>query len=251
MWNDQLDHLIRRLDFHHDFQPVVDLKNQEILGWEALIRSKHFGNPEKLFNYAKSTGKLFSLDLASIVKALSTYNDLWTKGMRQLYLINVYPSTLTDPSFVYFLENLKSVINLPYEQIVFEVNESEIISDLKTLSSSLRHLKELGFLIALDDLGKGSAKINTMLKVNPDLIKVDRHLTKNISTSIEKQNFIKLILQLSGPKKQVIVEGIENKEELETIKALGVPYGQGFYLGLPTSIQKIVKKRVKPSLRNL
>src|SRR5699024_5278047 len=143
-----LDALIRQLDIYHYFQPIKDLLNNKIFGFEALIRSRHFANPGKLFNYAKERGMQFELDVASILKACETFNTYYSNHHHLMLFMNIYPSTLIASSFENYLQTLISTATVSPHSIVFEINETEKVTNDSLLKKTVACLKQQGFLIA-------------------------------------------------------------------------------------------------------
>ncbi|MGY0694728.1 EAL domain-containing protein [Virgibacillus sp. FSP13] len=227
----------KETDFYHVIQPIMDLSDAKVYGYEVLLRSEQFPNPEFLFNYAKEQDQLFDLDMKSIHKALTTFNKE-AAHLEGLHLfINIFPSTLISPDFHYQLQQLKSEVNISPDSIVFEINEAEKMPDLAVLNRAIMELKRQGFVIAIDDIGKGESSLKTVLELEPNIAKIDRYFTRDLATSPKKQKFIKLMLQLFGGEITIVLEGFECKEDLLTAKAMGVPFGQGFYLGKPKPIR--------------
>ena len=92
----------------------------------------------------------------------------------------------------------------------------------------------MGVHLAIDDAGAGFASLRHVLRLEPDLIKLDRSITRNIDTRVRHQSLAAALLTFAaGTSASIVAEGIETAEELATLKRLGVPYGQGYYLGRP------------------
>lgn len=225
--------LMKETDFYHVLQPIMDLAKDKVHGYEVLLRSPSFQNPELFFNYAKEQNQLFELDMKAISKAIGTFKQK-SLDLNDSYLfINIFPSTLMNPVFHFNIQKLKSASNLQPNSIVFEINEAEKVPDLKVLKESILDLEKLGFLIALDDIGKGQSSIQSILELEPDIAKVDRYFTDDLANSPKKQKVIELLLQLFGNDTTMILEGFECEADLNVAKELGVSYGQGFFLGRP------------------
>ncbi|HHY74121.1 MAG TPA: EAL domain-containing protein [Bacillus bacterium] len=218
--------------FDHYRQPIYDLNNDQLAGGELLLRTK-LGSPEFIFQQAKERNKLFELDIKSICNAMKVASLF----QEQLVFINVFPSTIKKRSFIPFIEQLINKEQLNCNQIVFEINEAEKIKSIDTLRKRVNWLRDIGFQIACDDVGKGAMDLTYMLELNVNFIKLDRKFSNNLVKSTKKQHLIRAILyfcELNGIK--VILEGIENGETLLLAKELGVDMGQGYYLGLPELI---------------
>ncbi len=228
--------LDNEVDFYHVFQPIVELRTKEVHGFELLLRSEQFKNPEHFFQYAKEQNQLLQVDMQSIKKALLTLKKDNLSLQEIPFFINVFPSTLMDPLFYDHLEAILYELHLQPNVIVFEISEAEKVSDLTILKTVVERLKKKGFYIALDDIGKGESSLVSLLEIEPDIAKVDRYFAKDLSTSSKKQRLIELMVKLLGKETMFILEGFETEADLNVAKSLGVEYGQGFFLGKPNSI---------------
>ncbi|RKJ74452.1 EAL domain-containing protein [Butyricicoccus sp. 1XD8-22] len=222
----------------HYFQPIYDIQSLKRIGIEGLLRSETQVNPELMFNNAKKTGQLFELDMHSITTAVDTVFSTKLPRLGKLFL-NVYPSTILHPSFQALLKKINSM-DLPNNQIVLEISENELIGDFETLKAQLSKIKSLGFLLAVDDFGKGYANFQSIIELEPDFIKLDRYFSIDLKQSKQKQSIIKLLLHYSQLHEcQIVLEGVETLEALKLAQHLGIPYAQGYYLGKPAVLQHI------------
>ncbi|WP_117168473.1 EAL domain-containing protein [Paraliobacillus sediminis] len=229
-----IDPFIEEEQFHHFFQPIFDVKSLKMIGFEILLRSNVFENPEQAFQAAKEANRLYDLDIRSIHNALSTYQDSPFPIEGQLLFINVFPSTLSNPNFNSFLDQLTTKLALSSKRIVLEVSESELIEHPDNFLQHLELLRQQGFTIALDDVGKGYANFDMLIKMEPDYIKLDRLFADQLDISKKKQDLVRFFLNYCHEHQvDLILEGIETKAELQMAEQLGIPYAQGFYLGRP------------------
>ncbi|APC49179.1 EAL domain-containing protein [Virgibacillus halodenitrificans] len=229
-----LHEIIRNMDFHHVLQPIINTSTNKVYGYEALLRSRHYRNPEIFFKHAREQNVLFELDMMSIYKACKM--NLAELGDIYLFL-NIYPSTLNHPAFINSLEEITRETKVKANTIVFEINEAERGTDFSALKQVLNQLKQQGFLIAFDDIGKGEATLSTVQTIIPNFAKFDRYYADKLFTSIRKQNHIKKVIHLLDGTMEIVLEGLETEEDLLTAKLLGVPYVQGFYLGKPQPLE--------------
>jgi EAL domain-containing protein (putative c-di-GMP-specific phosphodiesterase class I) len=150
--------------------------------------------------------------------------------------INIYPSTLIHPYFPLFIDQLLTIYPQVNGKIVFELNETkkeESSWDLPEMKERIALVKQRGFSIALDDIGKGAAGIQKIIEFAPQYMKLDRYFAEGLSSSKEKQEMISLFIQYAKNKMGVILEGIEKEEDLEAAKRIEVPVIQGYLLGMP------------------
>lgn len=233
--------------FFHHFQPIFDLSSNNKLGYEALLRSEKYSNPQMIFNQALKENKLYDLDSRSIHKAISTYDSAGFTKKEGILFVNVIPSTISNPNFQTFLNQI--IINYSIKRqektfykhkIVLEISESETIDDFEAFRSNIKEIKDLGFLIAIDDIGVGNANFHYILELSPDFLKLDRYFAENLSLSKNKQEFIKFFqyycIEINC---NLILEGIETERDLTCAKNLGIEFGQGYKLGKPDLLKTI------------
>lgn len=233
----RIKEIIDNKSFCHFFQPIYELKESKIYGYEALLRCKYFSDPEILFQIARECGFLYELDTCSIHNAITSMGDL-----QQKLFINVFPSTIVHHSFTQFIKKINLFFQST-EKVVFEINESEKIENIELLKKNIQFLKDEGYKVAVDDFGKGEISLETIVDLNPHYIKVDRSLGQNLYNSGKNQDVIKKLLFLcERTNMKLVLEGIEKKEDLDMAKALGVHYAQGYLLGEPRPMRENTKK---------
>lgn len=225
-------------DLYHQFQPVCNLPGERILGHEALIRSKHQIQPNKLFQHAQTVNKLLNLDLFSIHKAITDYFHTRKKAPSLLF-VNVFPSTIADRYFPIFIDQLVLQFGAFCSRIVFEINESiteRSIWNQHDFMNNIDYLREQGFLFALDDVGEGTATLKRIVQITPHFIKMDKFFSTGLASSPRKQKALKLFIEYCRGESLLILEGIEQHEDMSTAISLGVQIGQGYYLGQPSCL---------------
>jgi EAL domain-containing protein (putative c-di-GMP-specific phosphodiesterase class I) len=220
-----LDDIIQKKQFHHVCQPIYALETWDIFGYEALLRCKFYQNPEHLFQLALEENRLYELDTCSVEHALSS-----VEGKQKRLFVNIYPSTVMHSFFPNFLNSIQST----QRKVVFEINEGEKLSDMGSLRRAIFYLKNKGYTVALDDFGKRESKLQTVIDLKPDFVKLDRYYSVNLAVSEKKQDMIKRLLNVCHDNNmKLILEGIEEPADLAIAKALGVHFGQGYLLGNP------------------
>jgi EAL domain-containing protein (putative c-di-GMP-specific phosphodiesterase class I) len=219
--------IIEREAFDIAFQPVLALETGTVVGFEALARffDARGDSPDRFFGEALEANLDFDLEIAVMRKALCSLSQL----PRNTYLaINVSPQTAASP------ELARLCTRHAADRIVLEITEHSSVDDYRVLGERARALRDMGVHLAIDDAGAGFASLRHVLRLEPDLIKLDRSITRNIDTRVRHQSLAAALLTFAaGTSASIIAEGIETAEELATLKRLGVPYGQGYYLGRP------------------
>ncbi|PRX31067.1 EAL domain-containing protein (putative c-di-GMP-specific phosphodiesterase class I) [Orenia metallireducens] len=217
------------------FQPIIDLKDGQILGYEALSRGPEgsdLESPYRLFTLAREHNMLFRLEQVCREKAL--LNSETIGGGTKLFL-NVDPGVIYDNSFKGGItKEIIENINISQEDIVIELTETTCIDDYKGFSLALDHYKQQGYQIAIDDTGAGYSGLQSIVSISYNYIKLDRSLVQNIDSEPIKQALLESFMRFARRiNSKVIAEGIETMAELDTLLAMGVDYGQGYLIARP------------------
>lgn len=231
-----LQEVILKEDVRTLFQPILDLKSRETLGYEGLTRGPQgteFESPYMLFDIATESDLVFELDRLCRRNAIISATTL--KPQHKLF-VNLRPTTIQDPEFQgeRMLAFLKEH-NLSPSRIVLEFTERLAIENYDLFMEAMKTFTDLGFEIAIDDTGTGYSGLEKIVHLNPRYLKFDLMMVRDIDTSFVKREMLKAIHSLAvNVGADVIAEGIERVEELETLLELGIPYGQGFLFARPT-----------------
>src|SRR3954466_1685099 len=207
------------------FQPLVELGTGRLIGFEALSRfeSEPQRAPDAWFNQAARCGRGLALEMAAIKAALAAPGR---PGGTYLSL-NFSPSALASPKIMAILPRNMS-------DIVVEVTEHELASEDGGLEEGLAKMRARGARIAVDDAGAGYAGLNQVMRVQPDVIKLDRSLIEGVHSDSAKAALVEFFVMFARRVgAAVCTEGIETLDELRTLINLGVTYGQGYLLGRP------------------
>lgn len=209
------------------FQPIVNLRTTEVLGVEALARfhCKPDRSPDVWFDEAKLVGHGLELELAAVTTALG---HLERFPATSFVSVNISPDTVVAPELEPLLEPF------PGHRIVLELTEHAPVADYERLLPALDALRERGVRIAIDDTGAGYSHLRHVLHVRPEIIKLDIGLTQGICGDPARRALATALVAFGREIGATIVaEGIETSEDSETLASLGVPLGQGYYLGGP------------------
>lgn len=219
------------------FQPIIDIKNNCIYGYELLSRGlKKDGTimpPFEMFTLASESGLTFNLDRQARETAIISAAR---ENIKEKLFINFLPSVIYNPHVC--LTTTIDLINkydFKPENITFEVVESEEIRNTDHLSNILDFYREKGFCIALDDLGSGYSSLNNLGKLHPDYIKIDLEIIRDIHKNQLNQAIFEALMAMARTTNiKVLAEGVETKEELDFVVSRGVDFVQGYYFAKPT-----------------
>lgn len=207
-------------------QPIVRFATGETVGMEALARLPALGQgPAEVFPEAWHLGVGLELELAAVDAAMERFAGLADDA----YLsVNVAPATLADERF---LERARS---LPRGRLVAEVTEHAVIDDYARMDLAAQRLREAGVRFAVDDVGAGFSGLERILRLSPDILKIDKALVRDIDTSPQRHAMVAALRAFAAEVGAgLVAEGIETGAELATLCEVGVGCGQGFYLGVP------------------
>ncbi len=239
-----LKKVIENNDFMVYYQPIMLLKDNEVAGFEALLRFKQENQivlPAELIEIAEKTGMIHDIDKL-VFEKVCYQKYLWKKNGYDNILVSVNIS-YKHLNHNHLIEDIKEVIkkyDIAPHTIQFEITETTALENINKTYSVLKSLKDMGFIIALDDFGTGFSSLTHLKKLPIDVVKIDREFVRDI---MENDNvvFIKSIIQLAqGLRKEVTAEGIETKEQLTFLINNQCDLGQGFYYDKALPPEKIV-----------
>lgn len=209
------------------YQPIVALGGGQLIAVEALARFPDTlaPTPDRWFAQAAALGLGVELELLAVTNAARALPRL--PGEIAL-TINASAATILDP-------RLPAALNAASPgRIVLELTEHVPVDDYRRLRDRLHQLRRDGLRLAVDDTGAGFANLEHIVHLAPELIKLDRVFARTIDRDPARRAVAQAMLSLAGDiGAEVIAEGIETRAELETIRALGIPYGQGYLLSRP------------------
>lgn len=217
------------------FQPIAALGVGEVFGYEGLIRgpsSSYLHSPVNLFAAADRCGMLQELDMACRRVII---RDFVKTGLPGRLFLNVIPACLASPNFRSgtTLEFLREV-GLSPRRVVIELTEIHPADNFEQLREALLHYRDMGFRIALDDLGEGFSGLRLWSELQPDFVKIDKYFIQDISGDPQKRQFVRSIHHIAlNTGARVIAEGVETQYELETVRRIGIDLVQGYHIARP------------------
>ncbi len=231
----ELKHIIEYEKIIPYFQPIYLLKPMRLFGMEVLSRPQTKGilsNPEEIFKAALRYGMYYQLEMVVWRKALAIATRLF--GNEQLFL-NCNPYLVESEKFL-LVKSLFDDMGMPTNKVFLEITERSAISEYKIFFDRLLDYRRDGFKIAIDDVGGGFASLESIVQTRPEVIKLDRHIISGVAYDTVKRSIVKLILAFCKENRVLcIAEGIEHKDDFDTLVEMGVDAGQGYYLCRPTA----------------
>jgi EAL domain-containing protein (putative c-di-GMP-specific phosphodiesterase class I)/AmiR/NasT family two-component response regulator len=212
------------------YQPFVSLADNHIVGAEALARfvGPPLRPPNEWFDEAARVGRLDLLELSAVALALSRLEQLPDGAFMS---VNVSPSTSSAPHLGTLLDTL------PAERIVVELTEHTKVADYDQLAAALAPFVARGGRVAVDDAGAGYAGLQHLLRLRPDIVKLDIALTTGVDRDPARRALADGLVRFAEEiGATLIAEGIETAAEYAVLRDLGVDWGQGYYIARPAPL---------------
>jgi len=228
------------------YHPIVDVSRQQVFGYEALMRSTEpaLPHPVLVFDAAKRLGRLDELGRITRERAAQPFTEHFVEAepsippssMAQLSMpqpllfVNLHVTDLDDP----VLRNPRAPLSKIADRVVLEITERSSLDEVKNTRSRVAALREMGFRVAMDDMGSGYAGLTSFALLEPDYVKLDMSLIRDVHLSRTQQKVIRSMTDLCrdlGMK--VVAEGVETVEERDVLIESGCELLQGFLFAKP------------------
>ncbi|HXA29070.1 MAG TPA: EAL domain-containing protein [Candidatus Angelobacter sp.] len=209
------------------FQPILELRSRQVTGVEALSRFQVLPArpPDQWFAEAAALGRGVELEVAALRQAAKHRAQL---PQAWFLSVNISPAVLVSQA------GQRALADLASGGLVVEVTEHAPVDDYERLAIAVRGLRQLGVRLAVDDVGAGFASLRHILKLDPQVLKLDISLCNGVSGDRARQALATALISFAHSiGAEVVAEGIETDEDLETLVELGVEFGQGWLLGRP------------------
>jgi EAL domain-containing protein (putative c-di-GMP-specific phosphodiesterase class I) len=238
-WGDELQEIIRDCAVETLFQPVVDLHSRAVLGYEALTRGPKdspLEMPSVMFAMSDRCGVAADLDRICRETALRAAAEVAERG--KLFL-NVLPLGLDELQWSESrLPELMRSLSLDPADLVLEFSERTANGESGTFVAGVERLKQHGFGVALDDVGTGYGSQAILESAQPDYLKLDGSLVRDIHEHLIKQELLHSLIRIAEQiDASVIAEGVESEAEAATLREAGTQYGQGYLFARPTRVK--------------
>jgi EAL domain-containing protein (putative c-di-GMP-specific phosphodiesterase class I) len=212
------------------YQPVLDLRRHRVIGYEGLLRSDEptLSRPDALLDAAERLGRMW--EVGRRTRAAIAGRAVEIPGDIDLF-VNIHPADLEDDD----LYSPQAPLSRVASRTILEITERASLEGVRDLRERALALRQMGFRLAVDDLGAGYAGLNSLAKLQPDVVKIDMALIRQIDESTAKQRIVGSMARLCEEMKVMMVaEGVETPQERDTLGGLGCPILQGFLFARPT-----------------
>jgi EAL domain-containing protein (putative c-di-GMP-specific phosphodiesterase class I)/DNA-binding NarL/FixJ family response regulator len=240
--HDRLLRAVRDGSIQTRFQPVLDLRSGEVVGFEALSRGplgSEIESPDVFFGLARDFQLVWDLETVCIRKVEPMLRDICSGG---LLFFNL------ESNFIQELHERGTDVLQPFlsceNRVVIEVTERSAIRDYRRFRSTLLELKEMGFRIAIDDCGSGYATLEAIAELRPDYLKVGHSLFQNVARDPIRHRLVDLVARLAETiGATTVAEAIETPEQLSVCRDLGIQLGQGYLFARPAPWEEVKGSR--------
>jgi EAL domain-containing protein (putative c-di-GMP-specific phosphodiesterase class I)/GGDEF domain-containing protein len=233
----ELRRILRQRDIFIRYQPIVRLGDGGVFGYEALAcgpQGDLFESPEMMFTFAEGTDQIQELE--RLCRHESVRGAARLARGRKLFL-NCSAHGIAEERLAPGLLDEVGEAGLAAEDLVLEITERVAVTAWGDFRRRLDALRRSGFAVAIDDMGTGYSSLQSVAEIEPDFLKVDIALVRDIHASPIKRGLLESLVVLAGRiGARVIAEGVEKEEEYELLREMGVGLGQGYLFSPPATL---------------
>jgi diguanylate cyclase (GGDEF)-like protein len=229
--------VLRKQALYPVFQPIANLQDASVYAHEALIRGPQgtpLHTPDALLRAAADEDLSYEFEFACVVAAMKVWGTMHVPGR---LFVNISANALThffDTRGSDDLLRLISDCGVVSRMLVLEITEHERVDDMDYLLSVVQRIRTAGIGIALDDFGDGRSSLRLWSQIKPEVVKIDKYFTREISAHGDKLKTIQALQQIAAVfGSELVAEGIETAEDMRVLRDLGITFGQGYFLGHP------------------
>ena len=242
---------VPELELH--YQPIINLKTGILSGYEALMRWTHpvrgFVSPGEFIPLAEETGMIVEMGrwaletgLRDHLVMLDAFKRAFPDEKPPFVSVNVSGRQLFELAEIDVLRGIIEASGVDPQQIKLEITESLMVHDAEHAAVALERLKELGILLAIDDFGTGYSSLSYLHRFPFDTLKIDRAFVVNMSKDESAHKLVHAIASMAiDLGLDIVAEGIEERDEFDTLAGFGCHYGQGFFMARPSPISNNIE----------
>lgn len=236
-----LRYAIDRQELEMNYQPLISLKDGELIGFEALLRWHHsdlgFISPARFIPISEDSGLILPITrwiLEITCSQLANWQEISDDYKDLMVSVNISGRHLNDNRLIDDVKNALDYSGLPAHSLKLEITETIAMENPDNTIEILHNLKKLGVKISIDDFGTGYSSLNYLHKLPFDTLKIDRSFVNNATQEDEDSEILQTIVSLTkNLKKEIIAEGVETVEQLKLLQDLDCEYAQGYLFSRP------------------
>jgi diguanylate cyclase (GGDEF)-like protein len=239
-----LRYAVENNEFELHYQPIVDLKNLQLAGFEALVRWNHptLGQiaPDRFIPISESTGLIVPITLTILDAACFQFVE-WRKRFPEtsprFVSVNISGVHFANPELVDQIKAVLEKTGMDPRSLKLEITETAIMDNGENAVAMLRQIKEIGVQLSIDDFGTGYSSLGYLQQFPIDTLKIDRIFVRSMEEGRQNGEIVRAILALAGSLGlEVVAEGIESIHQFHQLRILSCDYGQGFLFSRPLPV---------------
>lgn len=242
-------------EFSFALQPQIELKTNNLIGFEALLRWHHpkrgYISPAKFIPVLEHTDFMLALGRWCIERAFALLESFKQAGYPDLKIaVNLASIQFLDPELIPLLESKLAQTGIAADSIELELTERTLVSDMGKANQIMQQLSDLGVIISIDDFGTGYSSLSYLGHMSADIIKIDRSFVDGMQhNKTDKQIVLSLVQMVQNLGMKVVAEGIELPEQLAYLNEFGCDIGQGYLFAKPIN-QAQLFEQMECNLKN-
>ncbi|WP_105169602.1 putative bifunctional diguanylate cyclase/phosphodiesterase [Pseudoalteromonas sp. T1lg23B] len=254
---EELRTAISEHNFHLSFQPIVHVEDCAIDYFEALVRWHHpvegMIAPDEFIPIAEETNLILELGDWILTTACQQMYSWYKAGMKQVRIsVNVSGVQLKHRDVHEWVTATLHNTQLPAQSLMLEITESTLITASEKIIKQLEACRKMGVTIAIDDFGTGFSSLSTLADLPIDVLKVDKHFINQAKSNVKYQQILRSISELGNQLSlRVIAEGVEELEQFELVKNMGIRCVQGYHVSKPQSSQSVGNKVLRSGMNQM
>jgi diguanylate cyclase (GGDEF)-like protein len=226
-------------------QPIRSLQHEGISEYEILLRLPSGGGevytPGQFLDVAEEFGLITGIDRWVLQQSMRIIAQQQRMGNSVRLAVNISGRSFGDPDLLGLIRSQLAYTSIDPENLVAEITETAAVANLGQAQKFIRTLKALGLRFSLDDFGSGFSSFNHLKNLPVDYLKIDGSFIRDLASSDVDQHLVKAMVSVaSGLGKQTIAEFVGDQATMDLLRGYGVDYGQGYFLGRPTDVHKVL-----------
>jgi diguanylate cyclase (GGDEF)-like protein/PAS domain S-box-containing protein len=241
-WRNILEDAIVNDKFVLFYQPILDIKSNDISHYECLVRLRQDDGqllmPTDFVFRAEELGIISKIDKIVMKKAVQQHIEFKHQGKQYKLSVNISKRSFDDPTIFEYFATIFSNPEVDQERIIFEITDTASISNYQTTNILIDKIKALGCVLALNDFGVEYPSLHYLKNAPIDYVKIDGSLISQIDKNNEDKLFVKTLIELAQAfGKKTVAEYVESEVILTILKEFGIDYAQGYHIGKPKELE--------------
>ncbi|MBI2557147.1 MAG: EAL domain-containing protein [Planctomycetes bacterium] len=244
IWEKRIHEALDRDNFVLFLQPIMDIRQNLIIGHEALLRMMNEKGevvvPSNFLDIAERFGLIHDIDRWVVSRAIHLIQKLQHDGKPTYLEVNLSGKAFTDNKLLPLIRSELATTGIDPVNITFEITETSVIENIAIARHFIVELKSLGCRFALDDFGIGFSSFNYLKHLPVDYLKIGGSFVSNLPYDTVDQHLVKAMVEVAcGLGKKTTAEFVENEETLRLLREYGVDYAQGYHIGKPRHVSEL------------